>query len=45
MGADIASCGLCLDYFHLKEQLAVGRVTNMLDIAETLRTAGRTIRL
>jgi selenium metabolism protein YedF len=44
MGADIASCGLCLDYFHLKEQLAVGRVTNMLDIAETLRTAGRTIR-
>lgn len=45
MGADIASCGLCLDYFHLKELLAVGRVTNMLDIAETLRTAGRTIRL
>ncbi len=45
MGADVASCGLCLDYFHLKEKLAVGRVTNMLDIAETLRTAGRTIRL
>ena len=44
-GTDVASCGLCLDYFHLKEQLAVGRVTNMLDIAETLRTAGRTIRL
>ncbi|MFA5515089.1 MAG: sulfurtransferase-like selenium metabolism protein YedF [Desulfuromonadales bacterium] len=44
MGSDIASCGLCLDYFHLKEQLAVGRVTNMLDIAESLRTAGRTIR-
>jgi selenium metabolism protein YedF len=44
MGADIASCGLCLDYFHLKDKLAVGRVTNMLDIAETLQKAGRTVR-
>jgi selenium metabolism protein YedF len=44
MGADIASCGLCLDYYHLKDKLAVGRVTNMLDIAETLQKAGRTIR-
>lgn len=44
LGADIASCGLCLDYYHLKETLAVGRVTNMLDIAETLQKAGRIIR-
>lgn len=43
-GSDIAACGLCLDFFHLKEQLAVGRVTNMLDIAETLLQAGRVIR-
>lgn len=42
-GSDIAACGLCLDFFHLKEQLAVGRVTNMLDIAETLLQAGRVI--
>jgi len=44
LGADIASCGLCLDFYHLKDKLAVGRVTNMLDIAETLQKAGRTIR-
>lgn len=43
-GTDIASCGLCLDFFQLKEQLRVGRVTNMLDIAETLQQAGRVIR-
>lgn len=43
-GIDIASCGLCLDYYGLKEQLAVGRVTNMLDIVETLSRAGRVIR-
>jgi selenium metabolism protein YedF len=44
MGVDIASCGLCLDFFHLKDQLAVGRVTNMLEILETLQNAGRVIR-
>lgn len=43
-GADIASCGLCLDYFHLKDRLAIGRVTTMLDIVENLRQAGRTLR-
>ena len=43
-GTDIASCGLCLDFFQLKGQLRVGRVTNMLDIAETLQQAGRIIR-
>ncbi|HAD04971.1 MAG: hypothetical protein A2091_08065 [Desulfuromonadales bacterium GWD2_61_12] len=44
MGTDIAACGLCLDFFHLKEELAVGRVTNMLDIAEGLLHAGRIVR-
>jgi len=44
LGADIACCGLCLDFFHLKEKLAIGRVTNMLDIAESLQNAGRIIR-
>jgi selenium metabolism protein YedF len=43
-GADIASCGLCLDYFHLKDQLAAGRVTNMLEILEAMQQAGRLIR-
>lgn len=43
-GADIASCGLCLEFFDLKESLAVGRATNMLDTVETLSTAGRIIR-
>ncbi len=43
-GTDIAACGLCLDFFHLKDELAVGRVTNMLDIAESLLQAGRVVR-
>ena len=43
-GTDIAACGLCLEFFGLKESLAVGRVTNMFDIAQTLSRAGRVIR-
>ncbi|KIH76371.1 selenium metabolism protein YedF [Geoalkalibacter ferrihydriticus] len=43
-GTDIAACGLCLEYFHIKDQIAVGRVTNMLDIVTSLSEAGRVIR-
>lgn len=43
-GVDIASCGLCLEFFGLKDQLKIGRATNMLDIVEQLHQAGRVIR-
>jgi selenium metabolism protein YedF len=43
-GADIASCGLCLDFFGLKEKLRVGRATNMLDTIEQMIQATRIIR-
>ncbi len=35
-GVEILSCGTCLDYYGLKEQLRVGEVTNMYDTVETL---------
>ncbi|NOY12833.1 MAG: sulfurtransferase-like selenium metabolism protein YedF, partial [Deltaproteobacteria bacterium] len=43
-GVDIASCGLCLDFYRLKDQLEVGRITNMLEIIETQMQADRIIR-
>jgi selenium metabolism protein YedF len=43
-GTDIASCGLCLEFYGLKDQLKVGRPTNMLDTVEQLTRAGRVIR-
>ncbi|MDO3377060.1 sulfurtransferase-like selenium metabolism protein YedF [Geoalkalibacter halelectricus] len=43
-GTDIAACGLCLEFFHLIDQVAVGRVTNILDIVTALSEAGRIIR-
>lgn len=43
-GIDIASCGLCLEFYNCKNDLQVGRITNMLEIAEAQLNAGRIIR-
>lgn len=45
MGVEILSCGLCLDFFGLKEKLRVGGTTNMLTTADALLSAARVIRL
>lgn len=37
-GVEILSCGTCLDYFNVKDQLIVGGVSNMYSIVETLHT-------
>lgn len=44
-GVEVFSCGLCLDYFDLKERLKVGATTNMLTTAEYLLSAGLAIKL
>ena len=38
-GVDILTCGTCLDYYHRKETLLVGGITNMYSIVETLEKA------
>lgn len=37
-GVQVLSCGLCLDYYGLKEKLRVGQVTNMYRICELMRS-------
>jgi len=44
-GVNILSCGTCLDYFALKERLAVGEVTNMYSIVAELGAAAKAITL
>jgi selenium metabolism protein YedF len=44
-GVRILSCGTCLNFFELKDRLAVGEVTNMYDIAGTMLGAGRLVRI
>lgn len=45
MGVEIFSCGLCLDFFKIKEKLRAGATTNMLAIAEYLLSADLVIKL
>jgi selenium metabolism protein YedF len=44
-GVEILSCGVCLDFYHRKDKLKAGSVTNMLTTAESLMEAGSVIRL
>jgi selenium metabolism protein YedF len=44
-GVEILACGTCLGYFELTEKLAVGRVSNMYDIASALCGAGKIVEL
>ena len=43
-GVEIVSCGTCLDFFHKKEDLQVGSVTNMYDIVERMESACQIIK-
>ena len=43
-GVTILTCGTCLDFYGLKEKLAVGGVTNMYDIVERMENASRIIK-
>lgn len=44
-GVNIASCGICLDFYNLKEKLQVGEITNMYTIIEKMNAAANTIKL
>ncbi len=44
-GVQILACGTCLGYYQLKDQVAVGTVSNMYTIAETLLSAGKVVTL
>jgi selenium metabolism protein YedF len=45
MGVEIFSCGICLDFFKLKDKLRSGATTNMLVTVESLMTAEQVIKL
>jgi len=43
MGIEILVCGTCLDYYHKKQELGVGIISNMYDIIERLSQTGNII--
>ncbi len=44
-GTDVLSCGTCLDYFGLKAQVKVGRISNMYEILSSLAQAGKVLKM
>lgn len=45
MGAQVLSCGTCLNHFGIAQQLRVGSISNMLAILEVLSRAERVMSL
>ena len=43
-GTTVMTCGTCLDFYGLKQQLQVGIVSNMYDIVEAQMNAALVIR-
>lgn len=43
-GVEIMTCGTCLNYYGLTDKLAVGSVTNMYSIVETMASAGKIVK-
>jgi selenium metabolism protein YedF len=44
-GSEILACGTCLDFFGIKKNLKVGKVSNMYEILNSLSQAGRLIKI
>ena len=43
-GVTVLTCGTCLDFYGIKDKLAVGSVTNMYDIVERMESAKTVVR-
>ncbi|MDD3853961.1 MAG: sulfurtransferase-like selenium metabolism protein YedF [Syntrophomonadaceae bacterium] len=44
-GVEILSCGTCLDFYNLKDKLAVGEITNMFTAMDIIAGASRNITI
>ncbi|HIR87952.1 MAG TPA: sulfurtransferase-like selenium metabolism protein YedF [Candidatus Fimimorpha faecalis] len=43
-GVEIITCGTCLNFYGIAEKLAVGKVTNMYEIVQTMMSADSLIK-
>lgn len=44
-GVEVLSCGTCLDYYNLKQDLKVGTITNMYTIVEAMKSASNVVTI
>ncbi len=45
LGTEVLVCGTCLDYYRLRERLAVGTVSNMQELSEAMTSAVNTVTI
>lgn len=43
-GVEIMVCGTCVDFYGIKSQMAVGRISNMFTITETMAKTGHVVK-
>ena len=43
-GTQLRTCGACLDFYQIKDTLAIGEITNMFGITETMAQAKKLIQ-
>ncbi len=43
-GVTVLTCGTCLDFYGIRDKLAVGGVTNMYEIVERMESAGHIVK-
>ncbi|MFT5872620.1 MAG: selenium metabolism protein YedF [Clostridium sp.] len=44
-GTNISVCGVCLDFYNLKDKHAIGEISNMYFIVQLMNNADKTIKL
>lgn len=43
-GVEILVCGTCIDFYGIKSQMAIGKISNMFTITETMAKTGHIIK-
>jgi selenium metabolism protein YedF len=43
-GIEILVCGTCVDFYDIKAQRAVGKISNMFTITETMAKSGHVVK-
>ena len=44
-GANILVCGVCLDFYNIKDKISIGEISNMYTIVQLMNNADNTIKL
>ncbi len=44
-GVELLACGTCVNYFEKMEEFAIGRISNMYEILESMTKAGKVINI